>query len=49
MALYARIVDTLKQYGSVLTPFVADPNLSAMGYEEGEAATDPEIHDRDVR
>lgn len=49
VALYGRIVDALKQYGTVLTPFVADPKVTAMGTDEGTATTDAEIHDRDIR
>lgn len=47
--LYGRIVEMLKKYGTVLTPFVADPNVTHLGSNEGEAKTDPEIHDRDMR
>ena len=47
--LYGRIVKMLESYGQILTPFVADPKVTAQGTDEGTATTDREIHDRDVR
>ncbi|KAK4325795.1 hypothetical protein Pmani_003639 [Petrolisthes manimaculis] len=47
--LYGRIVEVLGKYGTILTPFVADKAITAMGNSEGEAETDKEIYDRDVR
>ena len=49
MELYGRIVKMLEAYGEILTPFVADPKVTAQGTDEGTAATDRDIHDRDVR
>ncbi|XP_071540675.1 5-hydroxymethyl-dUMP N-hydrolase-like [Panulirus ornatus] len=48
-AIYARIVEILGKYGTVLTPDVGDTKITAMGLSEGEAETDKEIHDRDVK
>ncbi|XP_064402869.1 5-hydroxymethyl-dUMP N-hydrolase-like [Halichondria panicea] len=43
--IYAKIVDILKKYGSVLTEHVGNPNMT----EKGDVLlTDKEIHDRDV-
>lgn len=47
--LYGRIVEMLKKYGTVLTPFVADPKVTDMGINEGDAKTDKGIHDRDMK
>ena len=47
--LYGRLVAALRQYGTVLTEFVADPEVTELGTNEGTATTDREIHDRDVR
>ena len=47
--LYGRLVTALRQYGTVLTEFVADPSVTGLGSNEGTATTDREIHDRDVR
>lgn len=49
MDLYGRIVKMLAVYGEILTPFVADPKVTAQGTDEGTATTDRKIHDRDVR
>lgn len=46
--IYGRIVEMLGKYGTVLTPFVADPNLTVHSAEEGKAKTDKEIYDRDM-
>ena len=43
-AIYEAIIDRLRQYGTVLTEHVGDPNL-ALG---GENAADCDIHDRDL-
>jgi hypothetical protein len=43
-AIYEEIIDRLRQYGTVLTEHVGDPNLS-LG---GENAADCDIHDRDL-
>ncbi|XP_037071987.1 2'-deoxynucleoside 5'-phosphate N-hydrolase 1-like [Pollicipes pollicipes] len=48
VALYGRIVAALKQYGTVLTEFVADPAVTHLGSDEGKASTDRDIHDRDI-
>ncbi|XP_042874609.1 putative 2'-deoxynucleoside 5'-phosphate N-hydrolase 1 isoform X2 [Penaeus japonicus] len=48
VAIYGRIVEMLGKYGTVLTPFVADPKLTEMALEEGKARTDKEIYDQDV-
>ncbi|XP_064077615.1 LOW QUALITY PROTEIN: 5-hydroxymethyl-dUMP N-hydrolase-like [Macrobrachium nipponense] len=45
--LYGRIVEMLKKYGTVLTPFCCRPKCYTLGSNEGK--TDPEIHDRDIR
>ena len=46
--LYARIVKKLEAYGRVLTPFVADPKVTAMGAEQG-LEKEVEIYERDMR
>ena len=46
VGLYAKIVDKLKQFGTVLTEFVADKKITESGSEmEGG---DRAIHDKDV-
>jgi hypothetical protein len=47
--LYGRIVKKLETHGKVLTPFVADPSLTATDSAEGGVLDDRGIHDRDVR
>ena len=44
--LYQRIIDQLGEYGRVLTAFVGDKNITAMGSEH--EGGDKGIHDRDV-
>ena len=44
--LYSRIVEKLKVYGEVLTPFVADKSITVTGSEH--EGGDKGIHDRDV-
>jgi 2'-deoxynucleoside 5'-phosphate N-hydrolase len=43
-AIYEAIIDRLRDYGTVLTEHVGDPNL-ALG---GEDAADCDVHDRDL-
>ena len=43
---YINIVTMLKQHGTVLTEFVADPNITATG--SGEDLSDAEIYKRDM-
>ena len=45
VGVYQKIIGILKQHGQVLTEFIGDSNLSALG--EGNI-TDKEIHDRDM-
>ncbi|XP_078503407.1 5-hydroxymethyl-dUMP N-hydrolase [Lissotriton helveticus] len=47
-ALYARIVDKLRQYGRVLTEHVASEGLSERG-EDAVQDGDKVIHDRDLK
>lgn len=44
--LYATLIEKLSKYGEVLTPFVADKSITALGSEH--AGGDKGIHDRDV-
>jgi len=44
-ALYARIIDFLKQFGTVFTEHIGDSTLTDQG---DEGFTDRQIHDRDV-
>jgi 2'-deoxynucleoside 5'-phosphate N-hydrolase len=44
-ALYARIIDFLKQYGTVFTEHIGDAFLTDQG---DEGTTDRRIHDRDM-
>jgi nucleoside 2-deoxyribosyltransferase len=44
-ALYARIIDFLKQFGNVYTEHIGDANLTDQG---DEGFTDRQIHDRDM-
>jgi len=45
VAVYQRIIAILKTHGQVLTEFIGDSNLSALGEKN---ITDKEIHDRDL-
>ena len=45
VALYKELIEYLKNYGTVLTEFIGDEQLNAMGEEH---VSDKEIHDRDV-
>lgn len=47
--LYGRLVSKLGDYGKVLTPFVADPKVTALGTVEGGCSSDSEIYERDMR
>ncbi len=44
-ALYARIIDFLKQFGTVFTEHIGDSTLTDQG---DEGFTDRQIHDRDM-
>lgn len=44
-ALYARIIDFLKQFGNVFTEHIGDASLTDQG---DEGFTDRQIHDRDM-
>ena len=44
-ALYARIIDFLKQFGNVFTEHIGDASLTEQG---DEGFTDRQIHDRDM-
>lgn len=44
--LYSRIIEKLKTYGDVLTPFVGDKSITIKGSEH--EGGDKGIHDRDV-
>jgi 2'-deoxynucleoside 5'-phosphate N-hydrolase len=44
-ALYARIIDFLKQFGNVFTEHIGDASLTDQG---DEGFTDRQIHDRDL-
>jgi hypothetical protein len=44
-AIYAQIIENLREYGEVLTEHVGDINLTAMG---DDGPTDKFIHDRDL-
>ncbi|MCA1759254.1 MAG: nucleoside 2-deoxyribosyltransferase, partial [Bacteroidales bacterium] len=44
-ALYAQIIEYLKNFGEVLTEHIGDPRLTHLGYD---GPTDRFIHDRDL-
>ncbi len=46
VALYNELISYLKNYGTVLTEFIGDAELTAAGEDK---LTDKEIHDRDIK